>query len=75
MEWVQQPERADKWQRFTKRELAKGAPPSLRKNAKLRNEVLAVLVEHNHLLVDGNEGNWRITAPECLGRMSRGKGS
>lgn len=54
MEWAQQPERANKWQRFTKRELAKGAPPSLRKSTKLRNEVLAVLVEHNHLLVDGN---------------------
>lgn len=31
MEWVQQPERADKWQRFTKRELAKGGAPVIEK--------------------------------------------
>lgn len=52
MEWIHIPERAEKWREFTGREFSRNAPNSLRA-AKTRNEVLAVLVEHNYLLTDG----------------------
>ena len=53
MEWVQQPERADKWQVFTGRQFSQYAVPKSLRPAKTRDKALAILVEHNHLLVDG----------------------
>lgn len=54
MEWLQDPKRASSWEEFDKNRLSKSAPSALRGNAKLRNEVLLLLIEHHYLLAEGN---------------------
>jgi len=49
MAWMRAPERAESWQEFDKTKAGKSWPGASR-NAKKRDRMLAVLVEHHHLL-------------------------
>ena len=56
MEWLRDPKRANDWQDFHRDKLGKYGPPSIRKSAKERNRLLAVLAAHHHLLTtDGKQ--------------------
>jgi hypothetical protein len=52
MEWLRDPGRADGWQDFHRDKLGKSGPPATRKSARARDQLLAVLVKHHHLLTD-----------------------
>lgn len=55
MDWLRDPRRAASWQAFNVNAWSKSGPPALRP-AKKRDKVLAVLVEHGHLLTcDGKQ--------------------
>lgn len=48
MQWLRAPKHAAKWQTFTRNELGKSGPPSVRR-ARRRDRVLALLEERRHL--------------------------
>ncbi|MEL0166949.1 MAG: DUF3987 domain-containing protein [Pseudomonadaceae bacterium] len=54
MSWMLDPSRIDNWQTFDKTKAGKSWPPAIRP-AKRRDAVLALLVEHKHLLTSNGE--------------------
>jgi hypothetical protein len=54
MDWMRDPKRAESWRIFDKAKAGKSWPPAIR-SAKKRDAVLAVLVEHRHLLTTNGE--------------------
>jgi len=54
MNWMRDPKRAESWRSFDKAKAGKSWPPAIR-SAKKRDAVLAVLVEHRHLLTTNGE--------------------
>tara|TARA_R110000850_G_scaffold152858_1_gene276169 strand:- start:1962 stop:3617 length:1656 start_codon:yes stop_codon:yes gene_type:complete len=54
MNWMRDPRRAESWREFDKTKAGKSWPPAIR-SAKKRDAVLAVLVEHRHLLTTNGE--------------------
>lgn len=54
MDWLREPRRADDWRQFHVNRLGKSGPPLVR-SAKVRDSLLAVLVEYRHLTPIGNK--------------------
>lgn len=47
--WLQEPKRADRWQRFHRDQLGKSGPNLIRESARRRDVALSILVKHRYL--------------------------
>lgn len=64
MEWLQAPERVKDWGVFTARELQRNSFGDLRKSAKKRDTILALLCEKHHLIT--TDGKTYMVSPRAV---------